>query len=217
MQFPSSFVTILLIISKLYWTSEALRCRETCFRKCLKTLKQLIEGDYKFQIRNDTESNEAEYCLKMVEVCLEDAFEDCEEDHHAMAAMSVTLFNHLNEGCTSDVDSKKAYTDMFPCLEKNSEVFGSCLEKNILRREKLVHPIHKLVSVCKDMKSMICFAEKSQEMCGSEISLLPVAMKYTLNDSFNEMCSGSVGFFYKFWVHVTTVLVTLLLIHRMKH
>ncbi|GBL87218.1 hypothetical protein AVEN_270500-1 [Araneus ventricosus] len=217
MQCPSSFVFVLLIISALYWTSEALRCREVCFRKCLKTLTQLIEGDYQFQIHNGTESEEAEYCLKMVEACLEDAFEDCEEDHHVMAAMSVSLFNRMNEGCSSDTDSKKVYTDMFPCLENNSEVLENCLEKNMLRREKLVHPVHKLVSVCTDMKSMMCIAEKSQEMCDSEISLLSAAMKFSLNDSYNEMCSGSVGFSHNVWVHITSVLATLLLINRMKH
>ncbi|XP_055931277.1 uncharacterized protein LOC129961754 [Argiope bruennichi] len=213
----SSFIAVLLIISTLYWTSEGLRCREACFQRCIKTLTRLIEDEYDFQIHNGTESEEVDYCLKMVEACIEDAFEDCEEDHHIMAAMSVTLFNRMNEGCSSDTDTKNYFTEIFPCLRKNTEMLKDCSTENPFRRHKLEYPVHKLATVCTDMKSMMCIAEKSREMCSSNMSLLAGAVEYSLKHSYYGMCSGSLNFFHNNWIFAVSIFTTLLFSQKMKH
>lgn len=217
MRFLIIFTTILVVINFQCISADD-SCNEESLRECLTSLQKLIEDEYSFVKKTEDQLNE--YCLNVQKdsTCLQQTTESCKEKHRLISALSVTLFNHLNQLCTPGTDHRKLYEKLSPCFEKHSEDFVKCTGEHL--KKKYEDP--QLQKVCLDMESMLCVAEKSRHYCGADGSSLAKTLEFSVDDSYHELCipepmSGSIGVFLSYWVLASSVSIAFLYSHRIKN
>ncbi|GFS36025.1 uncharacterized protein TNIN_450681 [Trichonephila inaurata madagascariensis] len=82
-------------------------CNEESLKECLSSLQKLIEDEYSFVKKTEDQLNE--YCVNVQKdsTCLQQTSESCKKKHTLISALSVALFNHLNQLCTPGTDHRK--------------------------------------------------------------------------------------------------------------
>ncbi|GFT44321.1 uncharacterized protein NPIL_532911 [Nephila pilipes] len=185
-------------------------CNEESLRECLTTLQKLIEDEYSFADKSEDQLKE--YCLSVQKdsTCLQETSDSCKNKHPLISALSVTLFNHLNQLCNPGTDHRKIYEKLAPCFKDHSEDFLKCTGGNLSGK----HDDPQLHKVCLDMESMLCVAKTSRKHCGEDGESLAKTLEFSVKDSFSEVCSGSIGFMLNYWIIVSSVLISFFFNHK---
>ncbi|XP_055925773.1 uncharacterized protein LOC129957473 [Argiope bruennichi] len=211
-QIKQCLTTFILIISVVQWIKAEKSCNKGNLEECLAKIQDYFEDDYHFAKK--TESEIDEFCQKLQEdsECLNIATEVCKKTYPLISALTVTLYNQVNQLCSPGTHHKETYMKMLPCIDKHSEDFKECSGKHLEKK----FDDEKLQSVCMDMHSMICVADKSRKYCDEVGNTLAKRLEFGVKDQYEEVCSGSTRLFDHFWVLTPAVLVALLLRNKMK-
>ncbi|GBN75086.1 hypothetical protein AVEN_175721-1 [Araneus ventricosus] len=211
-QIMHPLISFILIISVVHLINADNSCSEENLKECLTKIQNYFDDEYHFIKKTETELDEFCQNLQQDSACLNDASEDCKKTYRVISALTITIYNQVNQVCSPGTLHKETYMKVLPCISKHSKDFEECSGEHHMKK----FDDEKLQSVCMDMHSMICVADKSRKYCGPDGESTAKLLEFAIKDKYNEVCSGCASIFDSCWILASAVFASLLLRNKMK-